>query len=319
MNHPSLEYYIVVAEKLNISQAALQLHITQQSLSAYVRKLEEHYGTPLLVRKPRMQLTREGALVYKAALEIRNTYSRLDRELFQSQNSSAQLSIGIQPQLWRMIFSAQIYEFARQYGNFRLNLFNESTAEMRKRLREGSLDVFFSTSTSARIKNSPEDGVITEKAPEDILCIAVRRSLLEEYDTLTADRIYTLRKGVELNQFSQFPIIIHPMYSAFTKRMLKYCQDEGYELNIVAEVSNQEESNDLIRSGVGFGFTSELMGILEFGSEQDIFLFPVKTPGFRENDFSISYLESTKHYATISALKEWVIRHLNIATGGNKK
>lgn len=36
MDNPSLEYFVEIARQLNISKAAAGLHISQQSLSAYI-------------------------------------------------------------------------------------------------------------------------------------------------------------------------------------------------------------------------------------------------------------------------------------------
>lgn len=57
MEHLSLEYFVEIAKQRNISKAAENLHMSQQSLSAYIQKLEKYYGVQLLIRKPKMRLT----------------------------------------------------------------------------------------------------------------------------------------------------------------------------------------------------------------------------------------------------------------------
>ena len=44
MEHLSLEYFVEIAKQRNISKAAENLHMSQQSLSAYIQKLEKYYG-----------------------------------------------------------------------------------------------------------------------------------------------------------------------------------------------------------------------------------------------------------------------------------
>lgn len=54
---PSLEYFIEIANELNISRAAQKLRISQQSLSVYLKNLEAYYENTLLIRGPRAELT----------------------------------------------------------------------------------------------------------------------------------------------------------------------------------------------------------------------------------------------------------------------
>ncbi|EKZ2232737.1 TPA: LysR family transcriptional regulator [Klebsiella pneumoniae] len=53
MNLSQLTYFIRIAELGNISKAALDLHISQPSLSASIAKLEDELGVPLLSRQSR--------------------------------------------------------------------------------------------------------------------------------------------------------------------------------------------------------------------------------------------------------------------------
>lgn len=43
----NLEFFLILSEELNFNIAAKKLHITQQTLSGHIRKLEIHFGTKL--------------------------------------------------------------------------------------------------------------------------------------------------------------------------------------------------------------------------------------------------------------------------------
>ena len=61
-----LKYFAAVCETLNFRKAADMLHISQPSLSAAIRKLEEELDVRLLYRDNKtVMLTQEGAVFYK--------------------------------------------------------------------------------------------------------------------------------------------------------------------------------------------------------------------------------------------------------------
>ena len=71
MDIRSLQYFITVAEELNITKAAEKLHMSQPPLSTQIKGLETELGTQLFIRgKRRLKLTESGQLLYRRAKEI---------------------------------------------------------------------------------------------------------------------------------------------------------------------------------------------------------------------------------------------------------
>ncbi len=66
-----IRYFLAVAEYLNFSKAAQQLHIAQPPLSRQIRQLEEDLGVALFVRnKRRVQLTKSGKVFLDEARKL---------------------------------------------------------------------------------------------------------------------------------------------------------------------------------------------------------------------------------------------------------
>lgn len=79
-----LHVFMVAAETLNFSQAARKLHMSQPSVTQHIHNLEEHFHSPLFVRrKNQLALTEAGKALFPLAIEMVNMSIRTD-EIMQS-------------------------------------------------------------------------------------------------------------------------------------------------------------------------------------------------------------------------------------------
>jgi DNA-binding transcriptional LysR family regulator len=82
-----LRYFVVVAEELNFSRAAIRLHMAQPPLSVAIRQLEKELGTDLFVRTSReVRLTDAGRVLLDGA---RRTLAEADRAVAAAQRTGA--------------------------------------------------------------------------------------------------------------------------------------------------------------------------------------------------------------------------------------
>ncbi|CCO09301.1 selenium metabolism-associated LysR family transcriptional regulator [Desulforamulus hydrothermalis] len=84
MNLATLQTFIIVAEKKNLSLAAQEIHITQPAISKQLSALESHFGAALVERKGRgISLTPAGEVFYRHAREIVDLINRAERDIRQ--------------------------------------------------------------------------------------------------------------------------------------------------------------------------------------------------------------------------------------------
>ena len=73
MNLKTCQYFVALAEEMNFTKASESLHITQQSLSGSIKRLEEEYGVELFQRKPYLELTPAGeTMLFYSKQMLRN-------------------------------------------------------------------------------------------------------------------------------------------------------------------------------------------------------------------------------------------------------
>lgn len=81
MNFSNLQYFVTVADELNVTKAAEKLYISQQSLSNQIIKLENELGVKLFVRNPGLKLTYAGDRLYKSARHILDLHNQMLSEI----------------------------------------------------------------------------------------------------------------------------------------------------------------------------------------------------------------------------------------------
>ena len=78
----TLHYFITVARELNITRAAGKLNMSQPPLSNQIKGLEEELGVQLFLRgKRHLELTEEGALLLRRAIQIQELAEKTRQEI----------------------------------------------------------------------------------------------------------------------------------------------------------------------------------------------------------------------------------------------
>lgn len=135
-------YFILIAQELSISKAAKKAFVSQQSLSKYLQRLEDHYGTVLFMRKPRLQLTEAGRIFLHYAQNERTLSQNLKNDLKKLTNPSfSQISFGMNRSLAPKILPEVLPKFSAVYPDTRVNVILNSTRELQSRVISNSLDL----------------------------------------------------------------------------------------------------------------------------------------------------------------------------------
>lgn len=118
-----LTYFITLVEQTTYTRASALLHISQPSLSAAIKKLEQELGLQLIDREKRhVSMTKEGEILYQEAKKLRHHYDHVAGEMTRlKQQGPMEISIGLIEST--MFFIPGILaEFKTAYPNVRVNL-----------------------------------------------------------------------------------------------------------------------------------------------------------------------------------------------------
>jgi len=140
----SMQCFLSAAENLNLSKAAMQMHITQPAMSIQIKKLEQEIGMPLFERTSRkLVLTPAGQIVQKSFQSIIGTYQTM---LWQTQTIKQEtpcLRIGYHgPVNWAGI-QGLFQTFLRENTDIRIAIRTGELGELARQVEEGQLDIAF--------------------------------------------------------------------------------------------------------------------------------------------------------------------------------
>lgn len=144
MDDRRLETFIVVAEELNFTRAAERLRVTQSTVSATIRGLEDEVGALLLARTTRSVALTDAGL--RLLPEAKNALAALDRARSIASGEAdlrGSLSLGTLTGFQSLNLPALAGEFQRQHPqvDMRLEISPRGTNGLLERLRSGHLDL----------------------------------------------------------------------------------------------------------------------------------------------------------------------------------
>ena len=143
MNQKKCQYFVALAEEMNFTKASEALHITQQSLSGSIKRLEEEYGVELFQRKPYLKLTPAGeTMLFYSKQMLRNESQMIASLADLSAECSGHLVLGMSRQRIQVFFPGIWERYHNAYPNVSLDLRQSYTLKMADALQAGKLDLF---------------------------------------------------------------------------------------------------------------------------------------------------------------------------------
>ena len=143
MNLKDLKYLVALADTGHFGRAAQRTFVSQPTLSAQLKKLEEYLGVKLVERHPKnVRLTEVGKQIVARA---RHMLSEGDEILALARNNtdplSGKLKIALIPTIGPYLLPRIMQKLRKALPQLGLMLYEHQTEELLKRLKGGELDL----------------------------------------------------------------------------------------------------------------------------------------------------------------------------------
>lgn len=238
-----LRDFVMLAETRSFARTAEQLFTTQSTISKHIKSLENELGTPLFTRTSRhVELNDFGRLFLPYAEKILQIQYEYTTAFYnQMENKKSTLSIGSIPVMAQYRITDVIVQFKNENKNFKLNVIEAETEELKEHLRENRCEIAF-----VRESERPEEDFVSIPYYTDTLV-----ALLPISHPL-ADR-----KSLALKELCQEDFVLLKEKTFLYDLCLTACQNAGFTPNVVFTGHRLENILDFVAKGLGISLLME--------------------------------------------------------------
>lgn len=246
MNFRNIEYFIAITEENSITKAAERLHISQQSLSEQLRKLEDEVGAPLIKRGQPMTLTPAGMVFFHAASEMLLTHNEMLNEIAAiSQKRRTMLTLAVPTTEVPLFLPGLLTDFSQNHPEYEVKLVQYGPKDAAK--NAGSFDLYFSAlPLPQELDNIPI-------AQEDTYAVAFSESLARRvYGRHWEEVEAQLVKTRDIYAIREMPFIFlrNKLYDIVLDRQAIF-EAAGFTPHIAFQSENSELNFEMCRLGNG--------------------------------------------------------------------
>ena len=259
------KYVYEVYKERSFTKAAQNLYISQPSLSARIKKIEEIIGEPLFDRSTTpLQLTEVGKVYIEAAEEITQIEQRVENYINDLAGlKTGNLAVGASTLFAAYVVPSLITQFNQKFPDVHIQLIEGNTAELEEMLGSNALDFV--------IDNYHYDSILYNKelyCEENILLAVPKHFAVNEelgmyqlsYKNIK-NKNYLNQKypAVPLGRFADLPFIMLTQGNDTRTRGDRLCRNVGFKPNIVLEFNQQSTAYMASSTQLGAPFISDIL------------------------------------------------------------
>lgn len=290
-------YVLEVYKKGSFSRAAESLYVSQPSLSASIKRIEDKIKAPIFDRSTNpISLTEIGKEYVRYAIEIDSKEKDFERCVLDFDNLLAgTIKLGGTSLFSSFMLPKIISNFKQKHPDINFEVFEDSTKNLMQKLSHGDIDIVIDN-----VKITSDD-ITASNYTEETLLLAVPNTFSVNPNltscALTSEDIkngkhLTSAKSVNITEFKDFPFILLNPENDTGKRALKIFNKHGITPNVVFNLDQQVTAFNLTGTGLGISFISDTL-IKNITSNPSICYYKLKD---KECNRSVYFYRKSNRY-----------------------
>lgn len=273
------DYILEIAREGSFSKAAKALYVSQPSLSATVKRIEDKISVPLFDRSTTpVSLTEAGEKYIKYALEIKEKERDFEKYISDYTHLvKGNVTVGGSSLFSSFMLPSMISEFNKKYPSVKFEIFEDSTKNLLEKLLLGTVDIIID---NAIIKNNIINSTVYM---QEMLLLAVPEAFKINEDLkdsrLTAKDISEGKHNlsgfaVELERFKNYPFILLNPENDTGKRANTLFKKHKITPNVIFNLEQQVTAYNVSCTGMGISFVSDTL-IKHINSEPALYYYRI--------------------------------------------
>lgn len=275
MEFKQLEAFVAVVNYGSFSEAARKLYLTQPTISAHIRSLEEELHARLIIRTTKkLTITTKGYQLYDSAFRILDIRNNLLENFTGSRKQIIDLAASTIPSSY--LLPELLAGFGRMYPDVYFHSWQTDSSGAINRVLDGTVDLALTG------QNTGDDSCVFIPFCQDNMVIA----------TPVNDHYLNLKQkeqSVVFQDFIKDPVIIREKGSGTKKEMDIFLENAGIEpssLNVVARMNDLESIKKSIVNGLGFSILSA-RSVVDLQKTKQILLFPLEESAHKRSFYIV--------------------------------
>jgi LysR family hydrogen peroxide-inducible transcriptional activator len=282
MNLKDLKYLVALADTGHFGKAAERTFVSQPTLSAQLKKLEEYLGVKLVERQPKnVQLTEVGKQV---VVRARRMLDEGDQIVALARNNmdplSGKIKLALIPTVGPYLLPRVMQKLRKALPNLGLMLYEYQTEPLLKRLRDGEIDL----------------GVIALPTDHEGL---ESRSLYEEAFMLAVPQQHALvgKSTIKLQDLKGQALLLLEDGHCLRDQALEVCSRVDVREVEDFRATSLETLRQMVVAGLGITLLPELAVESPFGAQRGLAMRPFAKPVPTRNIGAVWRKSSTRTVA----------------------
>jgi LysR family hydrogen peroxide-inducible transcriptional activator len=286
MNLRDLRYLVALADAKHFGKAAARCHVSQPTLSAQLKKLEEYLGVELIERQPRrVALTEIGEqIVAHARRVVTDSDELLSLARSQRDPLSGSLKLALIPTIGPYLLPLMARQLRKQLPKLKLMLYEYQTEPLLQALRAGDIDLgILALPVHA-------DGVETRKLFEEDFMVALPKG-----------HRLTEKTSVKLDDLAGDSLLLLEDGHCLRDQALEICSRGDIEEDQDYRATSLETLRQMVAAGMGITLLPKLSTSGPFGNDKSVVIRPFPKPAPTRAVGAV-WRKSSKRNAAIKAV-----------------